>query len=82
VQILAQGGELFYRLLEINYTLFYLEACAPLSFGYGCELRDIYDHVGVVVELYAGDVVAFYSTAEGLVMERGQQKRVVFDGEI
>ncbi len=33
---------MFYRLIEINETLFYLEQCFPLNLGYACQLNEIY----------------------------------------
>lgn len=70
---------MFYRLLEINSTLFYVEECLPLTVGFGCQLIDIYDRVESP-QLAVGPegLYGFYIQNEQLKVKNGQRIRSVF----
>jgi hypothetical protein len=45
VQVAAADTRNFYRVLQMNDTLFYLEICTLMKVGFACQLQEIIEEV-------------------------------------
>lgn len=45
VQVAAADNRNFYRVLQINETVFYIELCMLVKAGFACQLQEIMDNV-------------------------------------
>lgn len=79
VQILAADASNFYRVLDMNQSVYYIELCNQIKIGYGCELVEIVEGVlGLRAFVYEYRLYKLFLLGGDLCLEDEGYRQVIF----
>lgn len=75
----AADNRNFYRVLQINDTIYYLELCTLVKMGYACELYEIVDDVvNLRLLIFDSRIFKLYLYNGNLMIQEGAYAEIVF----